>query len=264
MHTVTGSFANIIKARNLVDHAIKNGKIDLRESSSKPKRINFPKKKEGETQALYQQSQPNQSKGYASYQNHSNYQPYYSASSNQASTMAPHFTSPNNQTMAIQARQPAPNSQPSSSRNNYPMNNQANNNPRPARPPRPLVELIPMTYTELIPRLIQGQLLARVPLTSMEPPYPRWYDANVTCDYHYGIKGHSTENCLAFKNQIQALRNAVYINFGYNKDGVSNIINNPLPNHSGPKINGILESSMDEKKTYVQNVITPMSVIFEK
>ena len=64
MHTVTGSFANIIKAGNLVDHAIKNGKIDLRESSSKPTRINFPKKKEGETQALYQQSQPNQSKGY--------------------------------------------------------------------------------------------------------------------------------------------------------------------------------------------------------
>ena len=97
------------------------------------------------------------------------------------------------------------------------MNNQ-NNNPCPARPRRPSIEPIPVTYTELFPRLIQGQLLARVPLTPMEPPYPYWYDANATCDYHYGIKGHSTENYLALKNQIQALKNARYINFGFNKD----------------------------------------------
>ena len=98
----------------------------------------------------------------------------------------------------------------------------------------------------------------------MEPPYPRWYDANTTCDYHYRIKGHSTENCLFQKNQVQALKNAGLVNFGYNKNGVSNIINNLLPNHSGPKINGILENSTDERRIYVQNVITPMRVIFEK
>ena len=69
---------------------------------------------------------------------------------------------------------------------------------------------------------------------------------------------------MALKNQIQALRNTRYNNFGFNKDGVLNIISNPLPNHSGPKINGILESSMDERKTYVQNVITPIGVIFQK
>ena len=54
MHAATRSFANMVKAGNLVDHAIKNGKIDLGESSSKPKRLNFPRKKEGKTQALYQ------------------------------------------------------------------------------------------------------------------------------------------------------------------------------------------------------------------
>ena len=121
-----------------------------------------------------------------------------------------------------------------------------------------------MAYIELLPRLIQGQLLARVPLTPMEPPYPCWYDANATCDYHYRIKGHSTENCLALKNQVQALRNVGYVNFGFNKNGGSNIISNPLPNHSRPKINGVLESFMDEIKVYVQNVITPMGVIHDK
>ena len=114
--------------------------------------------------------------------------------------MAPYFIFSNNQTPAIQARSPALNSLPSFSGNNYPVNNQANNNPAPARLERPLIEPISVTYTELLPRLIQGQLLARVPLTLMEPPYPRWCDANATCDYHYGIKGHSTENRMALKN----------------------------------------------------------------
>ena len=48
MPTATGSFANMIKVGNLVDHAFKNGMIDIGESSSKPKRGNFSKKKEGE------------------------------------------------------------------------------------------------------------------------------------------------------------------------------------------------------------------------
>ena len=54
MPTVTGSFANMVKARNLIDHRIKNGRIDIDENNSRPKKGNFTKKKEGETQALYQ------------------------------------------------------------------------------------------------------------------------------------------------------------------------------------------------------------------
>ena len=57
MPRATGSFANMVKTGNLIDHAIKNGRIDIGESSSKPKKGNFlKKKKEGETQALYQQN----------------------------------------------------------------------------------------------------------------------------------------------------------------------------------------------------------------
>ena len=82
MHAATGSFANMVKIVNLVDHAIKNDKIDPGESSSKPRKGNLSKKKEGETHAVYQQNPSNQSRGYNSYPNHTNYQPYYSASSN--------------------------------------------------------------------------------------------------------------------------------------------------------------------------------------
>ena len=68
------SFADMIMADNLVDHAIKNGKIDVGESSSKSKgKGNFPRKKEVEIKALFQGYQPNQFRGYTSYQNHSNY-----------------------------------------------------------------------------------------------------------------------------------------------------------------------------------------------
>ena len=48
MPTTKGSFANIIKASNLVDHAIKNGRIDMGESNSRLKNGNFTKKKECE------------------------------------------------------------------------------------------------------------------------------------------------------------------------------------------------------------------------
>ena len=203
----------MVKVGKLIDHAIKNGRIDIQESSSRPKKGNFPKKKKGETQAIYQQNQPNQSWGYTSYQNHSNYQPYYSTSTNQTSIVVPYYTSSNNQTQSVQISLSNPNSQVSSSGTNYTSNNQSNN-PRPPTTARPLVEPISILYTELLSRLIQSQLVARVPLTPMEPPYPRWYDANASCDYHYGIKGHSTENCQVLKNQVQALKNASYVNFG--------------------------------------------------
>ena len=49
MPTAMESFANMVKACNLIDHTIKNGRIDTEKSSSKPKRGNFMKKKEGET-----------------------------------------------------------------------------------------------------------------------------------------------------------------------------------------------------------------------
>ena len=56
MYAATRSFANMIKVGNVIDHAIKNGKIDLGESSSKPKRGGLPKKKKGETQAVYKRN----------------------------------------------------------------------------------------------------------------------------------------------------------------------------------------------------------------
>ena len=49
MPTTMGSFANMVKAANLIDHAIKNCRIDTGKSSSKSKKGNFLKKNKGET-----------------------------------------------------------------------------------------------------------------------------------------------------------------------------------------------------------------------
>ena len=83
---------------------------------------------------------------------------------------------------------------------------------------------------------------------------------DTSCDYHYGIKGHSTKNCQALKNQVQALKNAGYVNFDYDKAGGPNVVTNPLPNHSEPKINVVLESSTEGRKTCIKDVMTSMGV----
>ena len=36
-------------------------------------------------------------------------------------------------------------------------------------------------------------------------PFPIWYNANARCDYHVGIPGHSTKNCIALKYKVQNL-----------------------------------------------------------
>ena len=72
---------------------------------------------------------------------------------------------------------------------------------------------------------------------------------------------------MALKNQVQALKNAGYVNFGFDKAGGPNVISNPLPNHpltKRYKINAVLESFTERKKTCVKNVITPMKVIHEE
>ena len=56
--SVMGNFVDMIMDGNLVDHVVKNNKIEAGESSTKPKRSNFMKKKKGETQALFKKTNP--------------------------------------------------------------------------------------------------------------------------------------------------------------------------------------------------------------
>ena len=71
---------------------------------------------------------------------------------------------------------------------------------------------IPVTYTELLPKLLAKQLVALSCVLPLKPPFPKSYNPNVHCDYHFGNPGHSTEDCLSLK-QVQTLIEAEKINF---------------------------------------------------
>jgi len=72
---------------------------------------------------------------------------------------------------------------------------------------------LPMTYTELFPDLVKNALVAICPAKTLQPPYPRYYDANAKCEYHSGEVGNSTENCRALMFKVQSLIDSGWLTF---------------------------------------------------
>ena len=91
-------------------------------------------------------------------------------------------------------------------------------------------DLIPITYTKLLPKLIEGGLVVPVHSLPLKPPFPKQYNANAHCDYHSRISSHSMENCIVFKNEVQRLVRAEKLRFE-NRDQ-SNEVGDLLPNLS--------------------------------
>ena len=67
---------------------------------------------------------------------------------------------------------------------------------------KPRWDPIPITYTELFPKLVRMGHIKPVQLPPLTPPFPRWYNVHVRCDYHAENPGHSTENCTALKCKV--------------------------------------------------------------
>ena len=72
---------------------------------------------------------------------------------------------------------------------------------------------LPMSYTELLPILIQNYGISAIPARPRRPPYPKKHDVSAKCEYHGGVRGHSIENCMTFKDKVQSLINADPIKF---------------------------------------------------
>ena len=118
-----------------------------------------------------------------------------------------------------------------------------------------------MTYTELYPKLVQDGLLSPVDIPPLQPPYPRWYNENVHCDYHSGNRGHSTENCTSLKRRVQDLIKKRELTF--KDEDILDVNRNPLPNHGGPRINAIESSKEMQVKRSVKDVRMPMKLVHE-
>nr|KYP63458.1 hypothetical protein KK1_018034 [Cajanus cajan] len=77
-----------------------------------------------------------------------------------------------------------------------------------------VVDKIPITYTELLPQLLEASMLVRLPPTKkMNPLYPPWYKPEERCDYHSNTPGHSVERCKTLQFRVQGLIDAGWLKF---------------------------------------------------
>ena len=93
----------------------------------------------------------------------------------------------------------------------------------------------------------------------LQPPYPKFYDANAKCDYHGGAVGHSIENYKAFKYKVQSLIDNGWLTFQENK---SNIDKNPLSGHAGPSTNTLISEEGQWLIRSVGDVKIPLKDVF--
>ena len=70
---------------------------------------------------------------------------------------------------------------------------------------RTRLDLIPFSYTELFPKLLEKGLIKPIHLPPFKPLFPKWHKVDIHCDYHAGNPGHSLENCTALKYKVQEL-----------------------------------------------------------
>ncbi|XP_052484904.1 uncharacterized protein LOC128039987 [Gossypium raimondii] len=113
-----------------------------------------------------------------------------------------------------------------------------------------------MSYRELYQNLFNAHVVAPHHLKPLQPPYPKWYDANAQCDYHAGIVGHSIEHYTAFKKLVKRL-----ISMGVVKLDDSPNTENLLPDHNGVNMIG---GSMSRKiKEDISEVKIPLRWIWE-
>ena len=120
---------------------------------------------------------------------------------------------------------------------------------------------IPMTYTKLYPKLVQDGLLSPVDIPPLQPPYLRWYNENVHCDYHFGNKGYFIENCMALKRRVQDLIKKRELTF--EDEDILDVNRNPLPNHGGPRVNTIESSEEMQVKKSIKDVCMTMKLVHE-
>ncbi|XP_017632101.1 uncharacterized protein LOC108474625 [Gossypium arboreum] len=118
---------------------------------------------------------------------------------------------------------------------------------------------IPVTYRELYQSLFNAHAIAPFHLKPLQPPYPKWYDANAKCEYHAGISGHSIENCTGFKKAVERL-----IKIGVVKFDDTSSTENLLPNHGDQGVNAIGDTDMRKIKEDVTEVRMPMKMILEE
>ena len=221
-----GSFSDVVICGERTESLIKTGKIqDAGSSSSKKPFAGAPRRREGETNAVQHRRDQNRIE-------------YRQAAA-----------------VTIPAPQPRQQQQQRVQQPQQQQQQQRPYQPRQRMPDRRF-DSLPMSYAELLPELLR---LGMVELRTMAPPtvLPPGYDANVRCDFHSGAPGHHTEKCRALQHKVQDLIDAKAINFA----PVPNVVNNPMPQHGGHRVNNIEGKEAEDLVVNVDDVQTSLLVV---
>ncbi|XWS10525.1 hypothetical protein CRYUN_Cryun38cG0002800 [Craigia yunnanensis] len=62
-----------------------------------------------------------------------------------------------------------------------------------------------MSYTKLLPLLIQSEWVIPTFFEPLTLPFPKWYNLDAHCECHGEILGHAIEDCALFKDEVQRL-----------------------------------------------------------
>ncbi|XP_017644592.1 uncharacterized protein LOC108485274 [Gossypium arboreum] len=248
--SATKDFADIVISGELIENAIKSGRMEGSESSKRAAPI---RKKEGETHMVgigsHHTSNPYLTQPRPRYHLPPNFyyppqSPYY-----QAPPPYPVYATDNQRPFAMFPPK------------TMPAQNQPKNEQRPIRSnlEKPQFTPIPVSYGELYPKLLEKQLISLHYMTPLKPPYLKWYEPNASYMYHVGNQGHSTENCLAFKRRVQGLIDAGILRF----DDAGNTVGNPLPNHTEGNMNAVTKEDRRRAKSCVSKIKIPLRKICE-
>ncbi|KAJ9178669.1 hypothetical protein P3X46_010536 [Hevea brasiliensis] len=243
----SNSFSDIIQAGERIEANLRMGRLqELAENPAK-KTASFGKKKEGDVHSATRQN------NYSPFPQN-NYRPYPPSHGQTIANIPPLFPNypqprpqyppPTN----FQPRSPPPPAQP----------RPPQNNPRPPRNPDPP---LPLPLSEIYRYLVGINQIVPVPLDSIQPPYPRWYDATARCEYHGGAQGHSTDNCEALRGRVHALIRNGWLKIEGN-GSLSNVTSNPLPNHNTGSGVNMIEYEEEGSTPEVDKLVPHFEEIF--
>lgn len=126
---------------------------------------------------------------------------------------------------------------------------------------RPYFDEIPVSYTRFLPYLIHVEDIVPKEISPSTFPYGPKHNPNVSCEFHVGYIGYSTEDCMVFKVKVQKLLDKKLLSFSEEQP---NVKTNPLPGHNWPKVNAIDEEEYTEVVKEVIKVKTSMLIIIKR
>lgn len=82
------------------------------------------------------------------------------------------------------------------------------------------IDLIPVTYIQLLPYLIRSGMVVPKFFPPMPMPHKPWYVVNAKCEFRDGSEGHNTRNCINFQKLVQELINDKVLTFKENGSSI--------------------------------------------